>query len=332
MSTTIPETMQAVCLDGEGKLRIRTVPVPRPQPGEVLVKMAAAPVNPSDLARIRQITGTPGQADFIPGIEGSGRVVACGKGLFPAWYLGKRVACSYVNPTSGSWAGYMATSAMHCVPLPAGISDEQGSMLLVNPMTAVAFLIIAKHGRHSAFINTAAASALGRMIELLATQKGLQVINIVRNENQKHLLMAEGSRYVLVSDELNFAADLQKLAEQLKATLVLDAVGGGLTRQLLLAVPVKSSLIVYGNLSGEQPEIDYRSLVIDNKRVSGFFLGNWLKESGPVNMLGCILQVRKLLKIFTVPVQKRFPLEAAQQAADTYLGNMTAGKVLLIPS
>ena len=199
-------------------------------------------------------------------------------------------------------------------------------------MTAVAFLNIARHGRHSAFINTAAASALGRMTELMATQTGLQVINVVRNEKQKQGLMAKGSRYVLASDEINFAAALQKLADELGATLVLDAVGGELTRQLLLAAPAGSTMIIYGNLSGEQPEIDHHSLVTDNKRVSGFFLGNWLRENEPLLLLSSLLQVRKLLKSFTVQVQNRFPLDAAQQAVDTYLNNMTAGKVLLIPS
>ena len=85
-------------------------------------------------------------------------------------------------------------------------------------------------------------------------------------------------------------------------------------------------------LSGEQPEIDHRSLVTDDKKVTGFFLGNSVKKTGPVTTIRNIFRVRNLLKNeLTIPVQGRFPLEEAQEALDSYLGNMSAGKVLLIP-
>ena len=139
----IPEKIQAVHLNRkDDPLLIRTVSVPHPKQGEVLVKMAAAPINPSDLARIKSFPAEQDLASFIPGLEGSGTVIAAGKGLLARLWLGKRVACSASGLNSGTWAEYMVTSASYCFPIPKAISDEQGAMFLVNPMTAVAFFDI----------------------------------------------------------------------------------------------------------------------------------------------------------------------------------------------
>jgi NADPH:quinone reductase-like Zn-dependent oxidoreductase len=333
MKPILPEIMLAVLLrEDDGRLSARHVPLPRPKAGEVLIKMAAAPINPSDLARIKSVTEHADRLTFIPGIEGSGRVVAHGSGLLPKLWQGRRVACNSFSDKSGTWAEYMVTRASRCIPLPEDISDEQGSMLLVNPMTAVAFLDMARRDRHNAVINTAAASSLGRMVEFLFKKSRIQVIHVVRSLKQKTALINLGAQHVLNSSEKSFSKDLHSLSHSLNATLVFDAVGGKLTRQLLLAVPPGSSIVIYGNLSGEQPEIDHRSLVADNKKVTGFFLGNSLKETGPYATIRNILRVRNLLKNeLTIPVQGRFPLEQAQEALDGYLKNMSAGKMLLMP-
>ncbi len=331
--TKISDMMFAVGLrEADGQLMLRQIPVPVPGKGEVLVKMAAAPINPSDLARIRSITSPEDRQSFIAGIEGSGLVVAAGKGLIAGIWLGKRVACSSIHSSSGSWAEYMVASALGCVPLPAKITNEQGSMMLVNPLTAVAFFnIIRQHG-HKAVINTAAASSLGMIIDLLGRKNHVAVVHIVHNEKQKNTLKARGAGYVLDSSDPGFFEDLKTYAVQLDATLVFDAVGGDLTRQLIMAVPYGSSVIIYGNLSGEQPEIDHKSLVGDNKSVSGFYLVNWLKQQNMATKIRTILQARRLLQDeISIPVQAVFPLDQVQKAVETYLGNMSGGKVLLIP-
>ena len=164
----IPATMKAVFLEKhEGRLIIKEVKTPVPGPGEVIVKMNAAPVNPSDLARIRNAHKNHDLATFIPGLEGSGTVVAAGKGILPNLWKGKRVSCSAEYPESGTWAEYVVTKAGKCFPLGRKVSDEQGSMSLVNPLTALAFFEMAKQNKHKAIINNAAASALGRMVEML---------------------------------------------------------------------------------------------------------------------------------------------------------------------
>jgi NADPH:quinone reductase len=333
MKPNLPEVMLAVLLrEDDGRLSARHVSLPKPKAGEVLIKMTSAPINPSDLARIRSVTEHADRLTFIPGIEGCGIVVGHGSGILPRLWQGKRVACTSFSNKSGTWAEYMVTLASRCVPLPEGISDEQGSMLLVNPMTAVAFFDMAKSGRHRAIVNTAAASSLGRMIEILGKKNRIPVIHIVRNLKQKATLINLGAEHVLISSDKNFSKELHSLSRSLQATLVFDAVGGNLTRQILLAVPSESTMVIYGNLSAEQPEIDHRSLVSDNKKVIGFYLANSLKKTGPVATIRNIIRVRQLLKNeLTIPVQGRFSLEEAQEALDSYLGNMSAGKVLLIP-
>jgi NADPH:quinone reductase-like Zn-dependent oxidoreductase len=331
MDNILSQTMLAVGLNADGQVITRQVPIPVPGKGEVLVKIAAAPINPSDLARIRNVAAGD-RGTFMAGIEGSGTVVGHGKGLLPRLWMGKRVACSSSHDNCGSWSEYMAVSAMSCVPLPAAISDEQGSMLLVNPLTAIAFFDIIRLQKHKAVINTAAASSLGKFIDLLGKKHGIPVIHIIRNEKQKSELLARSATYVVDSSSDSFEDDLKFFADQLQATLAFDAVGGSLTRQLLLSMPYGSSVVVYGNLSGEQPEMDHRSLVTDNKKVSGFYLVNWLKEKGLITTLISINKVRNLLKSeLSITVQARYDLSNPQQAIDSYLSNMTAGKVLFIP-
>jgi NADPH:quinone reductase-like Zn-dependent oxidoreductase len=189
MKNCFPEKMQAVFLTEEGnQLITRFVPVPKPGPGEVLVKIAAAPINPSDLARIRNIADPAERTTFIPGIEGSGTVVESGPGLIPRLWKGRRVACTTSHGHGGTWAEFMLTRAMSCIPLPDAMTFEQGSMLLVNPLTAVAFFNMIKAGGHKAIINTAAASSLGRMIDILGKKSHIRVIHVIRNEKQKTFL------------------------------------------------------------------------------------------------------------------------------------------------
>jgi NADPH:quinone reductase len=329
----LPKTMQAVFLEKPGgPLIVKEVKTPEPGPNEVLIKMSAAPINPSDLAQIRNAGSEDDLSTFIPGLEGSGTVVAAGKGILPGLWLGKRVACSNEYHTSGTWAEYMVTGAAKCFPLGRKVSDEQGSMSLVNPLTALAFLEIAKHNRHRAIINNAAASALGRMVELLGKKNGIPVINIVRNQKQADLLRYSGSKYILDSSAPSFINDLGTLSHDLGATLLFDSV---CSRQLELMcdiLPVGSSIVIYGNLSGEEQILfKPRTLIANNISISGYYLGARAKENG---LFRNMMNLRKMSALMSsdlkITIQGRFPLSDIQKAVDTYLANMSAGKVLLI--
>ena len=232
--------MQAVFLEKPGgPLVVKEVKIPEPGPGEVLIKMSAAPVNPSDLAQIRNAPANYDLGTFIPGLEGSGRVVAAGKGILPRLWMGKRVACSNEYHTSGTWAQYMVTNAGKCFPLGSRVSDEQGSMSLVNPLTALAFFEIAKRDNHRAIINNAAASALGRMVVLLGKKQKIPVINIVRNQKQLESLRQAGSKYVLNSSDPSFIKDLGAIAHDLSATLLFDPVCSRQLEEMCDILPIR---------------------------------------------------------------------------------------------
>jgi NADPH:quinone reductase-like Zn-dependent oxidoreductase len=326
-----PATMKAVFPEKKGdQLIVREVNTPDPGPGEVVIKIAATPVNPSDLIRLKDEYLDP--STYIPGLEASGTVVAAGRGLLPRLWLGKRVACTH-HGIRGTWAEYMVTSATMCFPLNRKVSDEQGSMSLVNPLTALAFFEIAEEENHKAIINNAAASALGRMVELLGEKKVIPVINLVRSAIQVETLRNLGSKYVLNTSDPSFIEKFEQLVNDLNATILFDSVCGPELPKMVEVLPAYSSVIIYGNLTQEEHLlINPHSLIGNNINVAGFFLGNRAQENG---LFRNIMNLRKVGKLMShdlkIKIQGRYPLERAQEAVDTYLKNMSAGKVLLIP-
>jgi len=315
-----------------GPLELVEVQLPEPGPGEVLVKIGAAPVNPSDLAVIRR--GQGGEfVPFIPGLEGAGVVVKAGKGILPRLWLNRRVACSPKKGSGGTWAEYMVTDAGHCFPLNSKISTEQGSMTLVNPLTALDFVAIAKRGGYRAMINNAAASSLGRMLELLCMKNNIILINIVRSREKAGELGKKGSRYVLISSEPEFEARLSELAAKLEARLLFDSVCGEGFPSLLKAMPDKSTIYIYGNLSpSEYISVNPRELLSRDISIKGYYLANRVREQGVLKKMRNIITVGKLMSSGMSPViRTKFPLAETQKAIDTYLSAMSEGKVLIIP-
>jgi len=312
-----------------GELNIEQVEVPRPGPGEVLVRMDASPINPSDLALL---AGGYLERTYpiTPGLEGSGTVVAAGRGVFPRLRLGKRVACSPQHGGDGTWAAYMLTSAMNVAPLPKHISSEQGSMMLVNPMTAMAFMQLAREGKHRAMVNNAAASALGKMLIRLAKSQGIPLICIVRRKEQVNALKDLGASHVLNSTSASFAEELKKLSEKLGATLVLDAVTGSESAILLDAAPRGSTLLAYARLSGDAMTADPGALIREEKRIAGFHLSNWLQTKGLPFKIRFINRVKKQLDgNLSSQISRTYPLEHAVEAIAHYKDHMSEGKILL---
>lgn len=328
---SVPTTMAAVQIDGPAaQPSVRTVAVPRPGPGQVLVRMAAAPINPSDLAYLAGRTAPVAGYPATPGIEGSGTVVETGTGWIARRLAGRRVACTRSPETGGTWAEYMITKATRCIPLRRGIALEQASMLVVNPMTALAFFEIRRRGRHRAMVNTAAASQLGRMVQRMASRKGVPLINIVRRGEQADLLRSLGARHVLVSTEADFDLRLAALSRELGATLVLDAVAGELTQHLVDAAPPGAVVLLYAYLSREPARIEPSSLWTHGKRLEGFYLGTWTAHRGLLAALRSSREVQRLAGTeLSSTVHARLPLAAVQDALTLYQAGMTAGKVLL---
>ena len=333
MSLSIPDNMQTIRLEEEhGKLLVRELPVPKPGPGEVLVQMAASTINPSDLGFLYSTSGYSNRSlPVTPGIEGSGTVVAAGSGFLPNFLMGKRVACTRTGTRDGTWTQFLLTKASLCSPLKKDISFEGGAALVVNPMTALAFFEIIEKGRHAAFVNTAAASQLGRMLVRMANKKGIPLINIVRRKEQSDLLRSLGAEHVLVSTEADFDQQLKELAQRLNATLFLEAISGAFTQRLIDASPKGSLILLYSNLSQSPAQINPNSLWYFDRRVEGFILSTWAPKQGMLKILRLTRQVQKLAHTdLTTTFQKRIPFTSVQDGLEHYQKNMTAGKILLV--
>lgn len=332
---TIPATMRALELrdyEGADALALVERPMPRPGEGEALVRIAATPINPSDLMFVRGLYGQKKRLPVVPGFEGSGVVVEAGDGMMGRYLKGKRVACAAPFDGDGTWAEYMLTPAALCIPLDARTELESAASMIVNPFTAWALLGRARRLGAKAVVQTAAASALGRMVVRLAAARGVPVVNIVRRREQVELLKGEGAEHVLDSSDEDFDVRLKELCARLGATVAFDAVAGEMTGRVLRAMPKTGRAIVYGALSMEGCLIDPRGLIFEGKAVEGFWLSEWLKGQNALSKYLTARSVQMHLRgELKTEVRARLPLEEAAEGLRSYQREMTGGKVLLVP-
>jgi len=337
-----PSTMRALLLETYGDdllsaiegLRVVERPLPEPGRGEVLVKIDAAACNPSDLLLLQQQYGRLKTLPTVPGWEGTGTVIASGGGMMGWWLNGKRVACGLQEDRDGTWAEYVVAKATSCIPLRDAIPVEQAAGLIINPMTAVGLLETARSNGHEAAVHTAGASQVGRMLLRLAAEKEFPLINMVRRGEQVELLKSLGAKHVLNTSDEDFVDQLNNLAARLNATTAFEAIGGEMTGIVLGALPAGSTVYVYGALSEEDcSRIDPIEIIFNEKRVCGFYLGAWLQQLGLLGIVRASRRVQRLLieKQIETQVQRSVSLDDAVDGLKQYVGNMSAGKVLIRP-
>lgn len=296
-----------------------------PTEGQVLVKMSFAPINPSDLMFIRGLYGIKKKLPFIGGFEGSGIIVATGSSRFQ---VGDRVAV-VAGLSDGTWAEYMLTSEDSCILLEPDLSLEQGAMLFVNPLTCYAMFHKATETKTNAIVQTAGASALGKMLNHLTKKKELPVINVVRKEKQEEVLKELGAEYILNSEKESFQKEFYKLTKKLNASFLIDAVGGELTTKLIPLLPLNSTILIYGNLSEKDFSVSPGILIFQNKKIEGFWLSTWIRCLEIEKFQSIAREVQNLYpECFSSQVNKIFPLETGYQALEFYKKNMTEGKIL----
>lgn len=327
--------MRAIVLEQYGdpatSLAVGEMPMPVPRRGEVLVKIAATPIHPADMAFIAGHYGVRRPLPTVPGLEATGTVVGHNAGLYGQWLMGKRVACLGPNDAPGPWAEFMACSAGTCVPLKRDTSTEFGATLLVNPLTALAQLSLVREGRHPAFIQTAAGSALGRMLARLAAERGVPAIHVVRHAGAADTLRAAGTANVLSTDAPDFAAALKDLATRLGASVAFDAVGGDLSETLAAAMPAHSTVVVYGGLSGQSPRLSLPDVIFGDKSIVGFWLPHYVARVGRLRTLRMIGEAQRLGEPrLGTRVLATLPLERIDEAM-AMQPRGTEGKVLLMP-
>lgn len=327
----IPLTMRVLQLesfDGPDGLHIREVPTPTPGAGQVLVKMHTAAVNPSDLMFMRNRYGIQRTLPTTLGFEGCGTVVATGAGLGVLW-LGRRVALA-TQAYGGTWSEYTIASATNVFPLKHHISDAQGAMLMVNPLTAWALIDEARRMRQRAIVLNAANSALGRMLIRIATLRGLASIAIVRNAAYVRELRDLGATEVLVSSDPDFFSHLAHACTHYQAGIGFDAVAGELTGVMLKAMPARARVLVYGALSSASVDVDVSTLLFGTKVVEGFWLTEWIHRRGMVQVIRAMRDIQHALyPAMTTEVTATYPLETAVAGIRAYEEQMGTGKIVL---
>lgn len=326
----LPEKMRALVLHGPGeRLMLEEVPRPKPGPGDVLVRIAASPINPSDLAMLRGEYGLAWPYPLIPGLEGSGKVVAAGSGLMGRFHMGKPVAL--VGEKQGLWAEYAVVPSGRVLPLPADLPLGVGASSFVNPLTAMALVGEVRRAHQWSAISTAAGGALGAMIRRRAKEKGVKIINIVRRDAQVEALKAEGARYVLNEAAPNFDAELAALCKELRCKMAFDAVGGPLTFRLGQALRGGGKILVYGALSGAPAGIHPGAMIFKGLTVKGFWLSKWLSAKSAPQVLLMMREVTKGLQagFAQTDIARHVPLELAAKAPAEYEARMSAGKILI---
>jgi NADPH:quinone reductase len=316
--------------DPEGVLQVRDVPPPpEPKRGEVRVRMLASPINPSDLLMIRGEYGRQNPLPMTPGFEGVG-VVEAGSGLLAWRVMGKRVAV--LNSSTGNWQEQVVIPARQAIPVASSLTDEQAATFFVNPASALVMTrYVLRVPAGAWLLQTAAGSALGRMVIRLGQMNGFRTINVVRRTEQAAELQRLGGNTVaLVSDD-KFQENVMKLTGGAGVPFAIDAVGGATGSAVVGTLGRGGRMLVYGTLAGQPMTIDSRILLVGQKRIEGFWLSEWVRDAGVVTMLRLIGRLNTLIKegVLASEVGSTFALDDVKAACRTAAQVGRQGKVLL---
>ena len=308
---------------GELEVSLANVPTPEPKEDEIVVRVEATPINPSDLGLLigpadistAKVSGTKDQPVFtakVPdaalkalaarldqslpvGNEGAGVVIKTGSSDAAKALMGKTV--SMIG--GAMYAQYRVVRAKDVMPLPAGTTAADGASWFVNPLTALGMTETMRREGHKALVHTAAASNLGQMLNKICIKDGIGLVNIVRSKEQADILHKIGAKYVVDSTSDSFMDDLTNALVETGATIAFDAIGGGkLAGQILTCMEIAANKTAkeysrYGSNVYKQVYI-YGSL--DNRPtelsrafgltwgVAGWLLTPFLQKIGPAEI------------------------------------------------
>ncbi|MCK9400466.1 MAG: zinc-binding dehydrogenase [Bacteroidales bacterium] len=315
-------------------LQVSDLDIPKPKGSQVLIKVAAAPCNPSDIAFMRGGYNIQKPVPAVMGFECTGTIVETGEDPFARQMKSKRVSCFSQGTENGTWAEYFLTDYKNCLPVRDELDDEQAAAFCINPFTAFALFNMAIEKKAGAIIQNGASGQVGIFIRTLAKKRQIPVINLVRKEEHIKELSEAGEKYVLNLSDPQCEASLQKLALKNHATIAFDAVAGDTSGMILGAMPPGSELIVYGGLSGKPVGmINPLDIIFKGKTISGFNLGDWKTEVGEDHFQKVSEELQDLMiwGILATRIQGVFSLEEVQQAMEQYIRNMSSGKILFQP-
>lgn len=303
------ELRSLLSADGTLELSLAEVALPEPAPDEVVVRVEATPINPSDLGLLlgsadlgtAVASGTPDRpvvtarapmaslgllaarlGQSLPvGNEGAGTVIRVGEDC--AHLLGRTVSMF----GGAMWAQHRLIKAASCLALPQGTTAREGASWFVNPLTALGMTETMRLEGHTALVHTAAASNLGQMLNRICLEDGIGLVNIVRSPAQAALLRAQGALHVCDSSAPDFEAALTDALHATGATIAFDAIGGGTLADSILAcmeAALKRSATGYSHYGTERHKQVYlygrlntTPTVFDRGRYgSAWGIGGWL--------------------------------------------------------
>jgi NADPH:quinone reductase-like Zn-dependent oxidoreductase len=342
--------------DNKLTLALQEIEIPQPNPNEVVVRIEAAPLNPSDLGVLFSsadvATATQSGTEqspvitadvrpqFMPslktrvgiatpvGNEGAGTVVAAGTSPEAQALIGKTVAVI----GGGTYRQYHCVNVQSCLVLKEGTTAKEGASSFVNPLTALAMVETMRAEGHKAIIHAAAASNLGQMLNRICIADGIDLINIVRKEEQVTLLRNMGAKYVVNSSSESFLADLTAAIIETGATIAFDPIGGGqLTSDILNCMEVAIARdmkehSIYGSNTFKQVYI-YGALnrgPITLNRNFGFAWG--------VNGFLLFNALGKLGTVTTLAMRKRIAEEITTTFASHYTHEVSLAEALTLQS
>jgi NADPH:quinone reductase-like Zn-dependent oxidoreductase len=339
--------------DGFDQVKVIEQNKPSPGPGEILVRMQYAPINPSDLNYIHgtyssALEGVIWNAEqdaptfdperavpcpqppYILGGEGVGIVEATGSGLMAKRLKGKRVAI--VGSPIGTWGEYAVTQARRALPVPDNVDSRQAAMSFVNPLTAYIMLReVLKVQPGDWVLQSAAASALGKIVIKLSKVYGFKTINVIRNDGAAEQVRALGGDAVINQSMDNIQAEVSRLTNGRGVSHALDCVGGQTGSDFVQCLGLDGSLLCYGTLSPDPIILPSRYIMMPVARVEGFFLPNWMAQQNILTLLKTLRNVKKLSAQghFEVPVSETVTMDNIQAGLKAATTPGRGGKILI---
>lgn len=317
----------ALVLDQPGAaLRLERRDLPTLQPGQIQVKMQAAPINPADLNMLEGAYPIALARPGVPGCEGVGVVTRTGVAVAEL-----KVGQQVIFPSRvGAWCDSLVCEAREAFPIPPGLPVEQAAMAAVNPATALRLLldfVPLKPGDW--LIQNAANSGVGRQVIRLARARQLRTVNLVRRPEQVAELETWGGDVVLVQDDT--------LAEQIRArtggaalTLGLNAVGGAALRGLVRALAPGATLVTYGAMAREPFTLGNGDLIFRDLRPRGFWVTAWYRRANAREIQSMFAELLPLIRNGTLatPVERSYALHEFAEALAHAARPQRSGKIL----
>jgi NADPH:quinone reductase-like Zn-dependent oxidoreductase len=340
---SLPQTMQAARIHGLGgpeQLRIQTVPVPEPGPGQVLIRIESASVNFSDVKRRRgDAYPFPTVVPFVPGGEVAGTVAALGAGVDgPA--VGSPVFALVGGDGQGGYAQFALAYAPQVTPLPPGLDADRASVLIVAGATAALILRqVARLRAGQSILVPAASGAVGSYAVQLAWQLGARLIVAgVSSTAKGEAARALGAHVSVDYTRPGWADEVVRATDGRGVDVLLEASGGELLAQGLRALAPFGQAIVYGAASGQAATLDPATMErffyapAPNQSLVAFNLGGWFlgrpqeAQAALSELIGLLIQ-----GIVKTPAIRTLPLAAAAEAHRLLESRQTSGKLVLKP-